>query len=131
MTHFSRTTPTTSSLARATEVQLAEPFQVIAAAVTWNGSANWTSVALASDEVVGVVRLKWVTQKYLKWIDRIFGSRPAAWGAQHSGNVPAPAGRPTVGAESAPMTQEQYDARVLARAKKRGVDPYALIKEEN
>lgn len=102
-----------------------------AAKITWNGSANWTSVALASDEVVGVVRLKWVTHKYMKWIDHMFTHRPASWGAQHPGNGNAPTGRPVIGSESAPMTQEEYHARVEARAKERGVDPYALIKEEN
>ena len=103
-----------------------------AAAITWNGSANWTSVALASDEVVGVVRLKWVTQKYLKWIDYIFAHRPEAWGAQPSGNIPAPVGRRTIiDADIVPMTQARYHAMVEARAERRGVDPYALIKEEN
>ena len=102
-----------------------------AAKITWNGSANWTSVALASDEVVGVVRKKWVTNRYMQWIDYMFTHRPAAWGPQHpSNNVSAPTGRPTIGSQGS-MTQEQYAAMVEKRAKKRGVDPYALIKEEN
>lgn len=107
-----------------------------AAKVTWNGSANWTSVALASDEVVGIVRKKWVTNRYMQWIDYMFTHRPAIWGPEHPGNnANDPTGRTAVGAmdtyEARATAQDQYDALVAARAKKRGVDPYALIKEEN
>lgn len=106
------------------------------ARMVWNGSANWTSVALASDEVVGVVNKKWVTNKYMQWIDYMFTHRPAAWGPEHPGNnVAAPTGRFAAGAmdtyEARAAAQDQYDATVEARARKRGVDPYALIKEEN
>ena len=106
------------------------------AKITWNGSANWTSVALASDEVVGVVRKTWVTQRYMKWIDYMFTHRPAAWGPDLAGNnVGEPTGRTTLGSMDTyagrTAAQDQYDAQVAARAKKRGVDPYALIKEEN
>jgi len=106
-----------------------------AAKMTWNGSANWTSVALSSDEVVGVVRKNGVTNRYMQWIDYMFTHRPAVWGPEHPGNNTAPTGRPTVGSldtyESRAAAQDQYDAQVEARAEKRGVDPYALIKEEN
>ena len=107
-----------------------------AAKITWNGSANWTSVALASDEVLGVVRKKWVTTRYMKWIDYMFTHRPVIWGPEHPGNnVSAPTGRTAVGAldtyESRASEQDRYDAQVATRAQKRGVDPYALIKEEN
>lgn len=107
-----------------------------AAKITWNGSANWTSVALASDEIVGIVRKKWVTNRYMQWIDYMFTHRPAAWGPEHPGNNDiAPTGRTAVGSmdtyESRAAAQDRYDAQVAARAKKRGVDPYALIKEEN
>lgn len=106
-----------------------------AAKITWNGSANWTSVAIASDEVVGVVRKKWVTTRYMKWIDYMFTHRPEIWGPDVGNNVAAPTGRPVVGAldtyESRASAQDRYDAKVAARAQKRGVDPYALIKEEN
>lgn len=106
------------------------------AKITWNGSANWTSVALASDEVVGVVRKKWVTNRYMQWIDHMFTHRPAIWGPQNPNNNPiAPTGRTEAGSmttyEARAAAQDQYDALVAARAKKRGVDPYALIKEEN
>ena len=107
-----------------------------AAKITWNGSANWTSVALASDEVVGAVRKKWVTIRYMKWIDYMFTHRPAVWGPEHPNNDDiAPTGRTAVGSmdtyQARIAEQDQYDAQVAARAKKRGVDPYALIKEEN
>ncbi|MCW2735473.1 phospholipase D-like domain-containing protein [Nocardioides sp.] len=107
-----------------------------AAKITWNGSANWTSVALASDEVVGIVRKKWVTNRYMQWIDYMFTHRPAAWGPEHpSNNVGDPTGRTAAGSmstyESRAAAQDRYDALVASRAKKRGVDPYALIKEEN
>ena len=107
-----------------------------AAKITWNGSANWTSVALASDEVLGMVRKKWVTQRYMKWIDYMFTHRPVAWGPDHPGNDGVdPTGRVVASglgsyAAKAAAT-DQYDAMVEARAKKRGVDPSALIKEEN
>ena len=110
-----------------------------AAKITWNGSANWTSVALASDEVLGVVRKKWVTNRYMQWIDYMFTHRPAIWGPEHPNNNDiAPTGRVSADSMDSLTTytaraaaQDQYDAQVAARAKKRGVDPYALIKEEN
>ncbi|GAA1924284.1 phospholipase D-like domain-containing protein [Nocardioides hwasunensis] len=109
------------------------------AKVTFNGSANWTSVALASDEVVGFVRQKWVTNRYMQWIDYMFTHRPKVWGPEHPGNNGnAPVGRVKAGSldpfpsyEARVAATDQYDAIVKARAKKRGVDPYALIKEEN
>ena len=107
------------------------------ARITWNGSANWTSVALASDEVLGMVRKKWVTNRYSKWIDYMFTHRPAVWGPEHPGNsnYQAPTARMGAGAMSTyayrTQVQDQYAAQVEARAKKRGVDPYALIKQEN
>ncbi len=102
------------------------------AKITWNGSANWTQVALASDEVVGTVRLKWVTNRYMEWIDYMFTHRPVRWGAEHPGNNAGGAtGRPTLSGIDSALTEMQYDDMVEARAERRGVDPYALIKEEN
>lgn len=77
------------------------------AMITFNGSANWTSVALASDEVLGVLRYPKATRKYLNWIDFLFTHRPASWGADAIGTT-------ATGVE------------------RRGVpvDPYALIKQE-
>ncbi|MCD6640863.1 MAG: phospholipase D-like domain-containing protein [Nocardioides sp.] len=96
------------------------------AKITWNGSANWTSVALASDEVLGTIIRPRVTTKYMKWIDYMFTHRPAYWGPQHPDNQ----GRVAHGSTE-PMTQEAYASMVEKRAKERGVDPYALIKQEN
>ncbi|SEC67039.1 PLD-like domain-containing protein [Nocardioides exalbidus] len=109
------------------------------AKIVWNGSANWTSVAIASDEVVGIVRQKWVTNRYMQWIDYMFTHRPAAWGPEHPGNnASSPTGRVTAGSldslntyEARVAATDAYDAMVEQRAKERGVDPYALIKEEN
>ncbi len=103
-----------------------------AAKITWNGSANWTQVALSSDEVVGVVRRNWVTTRYMQWIDYMFTHRPDAWGADRpSGDTGETEGRPTQNGLGEVMTRAKYDAMVEARAKSRGIDPYALIKEEN
>ncbi|WP_242497404.1 phospholipase D-like domain-containing protein [Nocardioides oleivorans] len=110
-----------------------------AAKITFNGSANWTSVALASDEVVGTVRKKWVTNRYMQWIDYMFTHRPTIWGPEHPGNNgQSPTGRVVPGSfgpldtyAARVAATDQYDDLVKARAKKRGVDPYALIKEEN
>ncbi|WP_210650469.1 phospholipase D-like domain-containing protein [Nocardioides sp. SYSU D00065] len=106
------------------------------AKITWNGSANWTSVALASDEVLGMIRKRGVTNRYMQWIDYMFTHRPAIWGPEHPGNNGnAPAGRTPMWAmdtyEARAAAQDRYHAQVAARAKERGVDPYALIKEEN
>jgi hypothetical protein len=106
-----------------------------AAKITWNGSANWTAVALASDEVVGVVRKKWVTNRYMQWIDYMFTHRPLVWGPDGGNDTVEPTGRTAAGSmdtyESRAAAQDRYDALVASRAAKRGVDPYALIKEEN
>ena len=54
-----------------------------------------------------------------------------ARGVEHPGNKGSGAdGRLALG-EPVQLTQEEYAASVEARAKARGVDPYALIKEEN
>jgi len=77
--------------------------------LTVNGSANWTSVALVSDEVVGVIDRPGPTRKYLAWIDYLFTHRPAAWG------------------EDSPI---DGDGGVERRARQAGIDPYALIKKD-
>ncbi|WP_101525029.1 phospholipase D-like domain-containing protein [Nocardioides houyundeii] len=87
-----------------------------AAKFTLNGSANWTPVALASDEVLGQVYKGGVTTKYMKWIDYMFTHRPKAWGADP--NTPGKA----AGRRALPGN----DTTLIE-----GVDPYALIKEEN
>ncbi len=78
------------------------------ARVTWNGSANWTPVSLASDEVVG----RWldgsVTRTYSNWIDFLFTHVPAAWQPHHCDKF----------------------GTVTERAAARHVDPYALIRQD-
>ena len=77
-----------------------------------------------------MVRLKGVTHKYMQWIDYMFKNRPKVWGVEHPGNKAAGEGRIAF-SQPRLLTQEQYAELVEARAKARGVDPYALIKEEN
>ena len=50
--------------------------------VTWNGSANWTSVALASDEVVMRIFDPQVRQTYSAWFDYLFAHPPVFSGKQ-------------------------------------------------
>ncbi len=78
------------------------------ARITWNGSANWTAVSLASDEVVGRWVSGKVTKVYSNWIDFLFTHVPAAWIPGHC-----------IGQGS-----------VTDRARARHVDPYALIKQD-
>lgn len=80
---------------------------------TWNGSANWTPVSLASDEVVGILQKGDATAQYSNWIDYLFTHVPVAWKPGHCD---------TVG--TAP------DRSVLARARALHVDPYALIRKD-
>jgi len=80
---------------------------------TWNGSANWTPVSLASDEVVGTLKLAHVTRQYSNWIDYLFTHVPAAWRPSHCS---------TIGVAT--------DRSVLTRARTLHVDPYALIRQD-
>jgi phosphatidylserine/phosphatidylglycerophosphate/cardiolipin synthase-like enzyme len=47
--------------------------------VTINGSANWSPVALASDEIVGELFRPKVTSQYISWINWLFTHRPSWW----------------------------------------------------
>jgi phosphatidylserine/phosphatidylglycerophosphate/cardiolipin synthase-like enzyme len=80
---------------------------------TWNGSANWTPVSLASDEVVGILHKGSVTRQYSNWIDYLFTHVPAAWQPAHC---------TTLGTVT--------DRSVAARARALKVDPYALIRKD-
>jgi len=76
--------------------------------ITWNGSANWTPVSLASDEVVGEIQRGATTRNYANWIDYLFTHVPAAWKPGHcdeTGTVPE-------------------------RARALRVDPYAIIRKD-
>ncbi|MGL5808735.1 MAG: phospholipase D-like domain-containing protein [Nocardioides sp.] len=77
--------------------------------ITWNGSANWSTVALESDEIVGRWNNRRITRKYAAWIDYLFTHRPASW---------LPDGQRTTD----PLSEE-----ITGRG---GVDPYAIIKQD-
>lgn len=51
------------------------------ARIVFNGSANWSGVPLASDEVVGHFPGKAITAAYINWIDFLFKNRPSSWGS--------------------------------------------------
>ena len=75
-----------------------------AAEVTWNGSANWTSVALASDETVMRIFDPKLRRKYSQWVDHLYANPPRYTGAQ---------------AQLAEQRREQAVAR--------GIDPYSQM----
>jgi len=81
------------------------------ASVVTNGSANWTSLPLHSDEVTGTIREETLTQRYADWIDWMFTHRPADW-------IP-----PDL--EPVDDTNPVSDARRLRRT-----DPYALVRRD-
>ncbi len=71
------------------------------ARVAWQGSENWSGLAKLSDEQGFMIRRGGAEGVYARWVDYLFFNPPP----------PPP-------------------ARTLARARARGVDPYALIKAE-
>ncbi|MDN4162238.1 phospholipase D-like domain-containing protein [Nocardioides abyssi] len=78
--------------------------------VTWNGSANWTSVALASDEIVMRIFDAGVRRTYADWVDHLYANPPA-----YSRN---------------PRVQEQMSLRAATARRAlvaRGGNPYAGI----
>ncbi|MFA6575953.1 MAG: phospholipase D-like domain-containing protein, partial [Nocardioides sp.] len=44
--------------------------------VTWNGSANWTGVALASDEIVMRIVGARIRAQYANWVDYLYANPP-------------------------------------------------------
>ena len=76
--------------------------------VTFNGSANWSAVPLASDEVVGEFHEPAITTAYLNWTDFLYNHRPGGWGPVNL----------------APIKATSVEGRVVP------VDPYALMKED-
>ena len=94
------------------------------ARITWDGSANWTAVSLASDEIVGQIQEVKVTAQYAGWIDYLFNHVPALVEAQplcrrHHPRRPRkhrPRGLPPVHVD--PLTR-------LIR-----LDPYAMIRRD-
>jgi hypothetical protein len=51
------------------------------ARVVYNGSANWSALPLASDEVVGEFWGRGITGAYINWIDFLYKNRPGGWGS--------------------------------------------------
>ncbi|WP_435743040.1 phospholipase D-like domain-containing protein [Nocardioides sp. SYSU DS0663] len=80
------------------------------AEVTWNGSANWTSVALVSDEIVMRIYGAGVRKQYADWVDHLYANPPA-----YSRN---------------PRVQKQRETQALLARRAlvaRGGNPYAGI----
>ncbi|GEP36317.1 hypothetical protein NSZ01_40850 [Nocardioides szechwanensis] len=50
--------------------------------VTWNGSANWTGVALASDEIVMRIIGPRIRAQYANWVDYLYANPPRLTGAE-------------------------------------------------
>jgi phosphatidylserine/phosphatidylglycerophosphate/cardiolipin synthase-like enzyme len=77
------------------------------AEVVWNGSANYTSVALASDEIVMRIYNSKLRKQYADWIDYLYNHQPPGAGEGHgAGGI----------------------GRIAAR---RGVNPYVKILAED
>ncbi len=77
------------------------------ARVVYNGSANWSAVPLASDEVVGEFRDTAMTNAYINWTDFLYKNRPGSWGPVNL----------------APVTSTVVEGRAIP------VDPYSFMKE--
>ncbi|GEP38747.1 hypothetical protein NPS01_24100 [Nocardioides psychrotolerans] len=50
--------------------------------VTWNGSANWTQVALVSDEIVMRIVGPRIRAQYANWVDFLYANPPRFTGAK-------------------------------------------------
>ena len=87
------------------------------AKVTINGTANWTSVALASDEVVGKIFGGKLMRQYNRWIDFLYAHPPKF------SNLPPGAGEG--GFVLAPGV-----GTAVALARGIAVDPYAKMRAE-
>lgn len=91
---------------------------------TLNGSANWTLTGLRSDEVVGLIRRPGFTKRYTRWINSLINTHPPHW-------TTTSAGRMGVAGGAARDDQPEVDhLEVERRLRERGIDPYALIKQE-
>lgn len=91
------------------------------ARVVINGTANWTPVALQSDEVVAEINSPSITASYINWIDYLWHHRPASWGPVNLAPVSS------TGTIDRPVITP--DGQVVVR-QVRKVDPYALMKKE-
>ena len=97
------------------------------AAVTVNGSANWTPVALVSDEAVVTLRNKRVLEAYNAHIDFLFGNPPPRPRA-----ATTPAGTARTETEQ-PVVTEDGDVLLPPHlplgTTVNGIDPYAKIED--
>lgn len=84
------------------------------AKVVFNGTANWTSVALASDEVVGKIFGGKLVRQYSRWVDFLYANPP------RFSNLPP--GTTTAGVTAA------RSASMLSRGMV--VDPYAKMRAQ-
>lgn len=50
--------------------------------VTWNGTANWTQVALVSDEIVMRITGSRIRAQYANWVDFLYANPPRFTGAK-------------------------------------------------
>lgn len=79
------------------------------ARVVFDGTANWSPVALVSDEVVGEIHNRATTTDYIDWIDYLYTHRPPSWG---------------------PTNLEPVTYSSGLEARRLPVDPYALMRRE-
>ncbi|HJQ06858.1 MAG TPA: phospholipase D-like domain-containing protein [Nocardioides sp.] len=82
--------------------------------VVFNGSANWSPVALVSDEIVGEIHDARTTANYIDWIDYLWHHRPSSWGPVNLAPVSS-------------STSGGIDRPIVGRT----VDPYALMRKED
>lgn len=79
------------------------------ARVTFNGTANWSPVALVSDELVGTVVDPGVNAAYIRWIDYLYNNRPKGW-------------------TSTNLAPVEYETNGGVEGRRAPHDPWALVK---
>lgn len=94
------------------------------AQVTFNGSANWTPVALVSDEAGLRVDSAGIRSRYARWVNTLYANPPYNPGSRVG--TASTAGRLTATYPGDPATALP-PAEVERIARARGVDPYARI----
>jgi len=87
--------------------------------ISWNGSSNWTSVSLASDDVQGMVDQVGITKRYANWIDRMYNHPPFGLATRSA----------RMAAGISPLFQPQVPVDTTFRSqtivRRAGVNPYA------
>lgn len=95
--------------------------------VVFNGTANWTSVALASDEVVAKIDSKRITKKYINWIDYLYDHRPSSWGPVNLAPVVVAGG----GIEGRTIIEDGRPEVRKVTVPPKKVDPYAIMRQDD